>query len=633
MGNTFSNGNLFSPTVIQRALEGSGAVIDANLQNYSGSNITGSNSYLFDDPGGPLKSTQQIPLDWSRFENHTFFNSAESKVNVAFDSIVNFYPFDGTNDEVQIFLDGLSGYEKYIFDRFPKQIGYFLFSGSKIGEDPENGFGAEAGQWIGVNDVAGSLYPALSKNTTGDNVLNPGTKSLSFQFFINFPPEANDVQTIYQKVYQPSNQGISLYVTESNSTTANIRFVASSGSSVMSASCSLPKNEFIHLTTLFDRESSGLSSLKIYKSGSLIASSSNTVSFGNLDFSSSKLYIGTGSAQSLGSLEDIDFKPVVTLSASIDDFRCYHGAREPRNIRSDYLTNAYPTEALKLYFRFNEASGSYVNNAVVLDSSGNSLHAEIKNFHSSSRDYRSGPPPLKLERKVVNPVLFPGNSYVVSLNQELLASASQYDNNNPNLITRLIPEHYLLESNLVEGFSDQFADTGADYSYSVDFPGGGTIGQPQLIASLLFTWAKFFDEIKLFIDQFGNLLRIDYDENGTISDWLIPFLAEYYGFVLPNNFSNATYGQYLLGENLDADPGISAQSLLQVQTEIWRRIMVNLNQVIRSKGTIGAIKSRYASCRVLIQILCLGLESSADLALSQLQTLEEIVPKQLLYYS
>jgi len=595
MANTFSNGNLFSPVIIQRALEGSGAVIGADLQNYSGSNISGSNSFVFDNPGGPLKSTQQIPLDWSKFENHTFFNSAESKVNVAFDSIINFYPFDGTYDEVSVFMDELSGYEKYIFERFPKQLGYFLFSGSKKGEDPSSGFPPGRGQWIGVKDIAGSLYPSISKDTTGVNVLNPGTKSISFQFFINLPPESNDVQTIYQKLDTSSNQGISLYISESNSTTANLRFVASSGSNVMSASCNLPKNEFIHVTTLFDRQSSGLSSLKIFKSGSLIATSSNTATFGNLDFSSSQLYIGSGSTHNLGSLEEgqsvVDVVPMVTLSASIDDFRCYHGSRSPRDIRSDYLKNAYPSDSLKLYFRFNEASGSYVNNQVILDSSGHSLHSEISNFHSSSRDYRMGIPPLPLERLAVNPVLFPGNSYVVSLNTELLASASQFDNNNPNLITRLIPQHYLLESNLVQGFDTDFANTGAPYSYSVDFPGGGKIGQPQIIASLLFTWAKFFDEIKLFTDQFGNLLNIDYKDSGTISDWLIPFLGEYYGFSLPNNFSNATYGQYLLGENLDADPAISSKSLFQVQTEIWRRIMVNLNHIVRSKGTIGAIKS------------------------------------------
>ena len=589
MGNTFSNGNLFTPVVIERAIEGTGAVLGATLEDYSGSNITGSNSYVFDDPGGPFKSTQQIPLDWSKFENHTFFNSAESKVNVGFDSIINYYPFDGSNEDIQTFLDGLSGYEKYLYDQFPKQLGYLLFSGTQPNEDPAGGWDAELGTWIGINDVAGSLYPSLSRNTSGLNVLDPGTKSISFQFFINVPPESSDNQIILQKL--SGSAGLSVALSGSSSTKGNIVFIASSGSNVMSASYEFPKDEFLHLTTYFDREPSGLSTLAIFKSGSLVSSSSNSVTFNQMSFASSRLYIGSGSSHPLGSLDSGEFVPQVTLSASIDDLRCYHGSRNNRDIRSDYLKDAFPSSNLKLYYKFNEASGSYVNDSVVLDSSGNSLHASINNFNSSSRDQRMGTPPLLLERPDLNPVLFPGQADVIALNQLLLASASQYDNNNPNLITRLIPEHYLLESDLEQGFADSFADTGADYAYNIDFPGGGVIGQPQIIASLLFTWAKFFDEIKLFIDQFGNLLHLDYDETGTISDYMLPFFANYYGFVLPNNFSNATYGQYLLGENLDVDPALSSKALFNVQTEIWRRILINLNSIIKSKGTISAIKA------------------------------------------
>ena len=45
---------------------------------------SGTTSFKNDPPGSPLRSTQQIPLDWSKFENHTFFSSAEVNVNVAF---------------------------------------------------------------------------------------------------------------------------------------------------------------------------------------------------------------------------------------------------------------------------------------------------------------------------------------------------------------------------------------------------------------------------------------------------------------------------------------------------------------------------------------------------------------------
>ena len=49
---------------------------------------------------GPARTSQDLDLDWSRFENHTFFDSAASKVNAAFVHIVNEFPFDGTKKEL-----------------------------------------------------------------------------------------------------------------------------------------------------------------------------------------------------------------------------------------------------------------------------------------------------------------------------------------------------------------------------------------------------------------------------------------------------------------------------------------------------------------------------------------------------
>ena len=72
---------------------------------------------------------------------------------------------------------------------------------------------------------------------------------------------------------------------------------------------------------------------------------------------------------------------------------------------------------------------------------------------------------------------------------------------------------------------------------------------------------------------------------------MLNFLSNYYGFNLPNIFSNSSFEQYILGENVDIDPSISSKSLFTVQTEIWRRILVNLNYIIESKGTVAGIKS------------------------------------------
>ena len=70
-------------------------------------------------------------------------------------------------------------------------------------------------------------------------------------------------------------------------------------------------------------------------------------------------------------------------------------------------------------------------------------------------------------------MLFPSYADVITLNSALLVSASDYDYSNSNLITRLIPPHYLLEAATAEGFETEKADIGDAIVSSTDQPGGG----------------------------------------------------------------------------------------------------------------------------------------------------------------
>ena len=181
---------------------------------------------------------------------------------------------------------------------------------------------------------------------------------------------------------------------------------------------------------------------------------------------------------------------------------------------------------------------------------------------------------------------------VINLNKDTLATALNYDANNPNLITRLVPDHYFLQGQYFEGLPDEIGFVGQAFATgSTDFPGGGSPGQPQILSILLFMWAKYFDELKIFSDQFSKLLTVDYEENDTVADQFLPFLANYYGFELPNFYSNASPSAYSLGENLLSDPSFSKFSLRYVQNKLWRRVLTNLNDIVRSKGTVHAAKS------------------------------------------
>ena len=805
-----SKARIFTPAVVRRIIGGAGRIENQTLAHMSGT-VIDDRSFKFDNPGTGLKSTQQLNVDWSRFENHTFFNSAEAKVNVAFDSIINTYPFDGTKEELERFFDRLTGFERYIFDLFPKNVGSLNF------------FGAVAeGTYIAINDRAGAMFPSLTQKR-GNVVLDPEDESISFetQIFIpigtardvfgdgtlDAPDTYNENQVVCQKLDVFGGTGftlglldsrlknreiqstdtsgnllwsIPLYhdgVTESEpgvllvqSPTAwgfgseddiiadggytldsydqtsaaesgytgfyddstgtcsdgvsmdeatcfavpgatwtdprpdcaandpnaaqwgeqrwgewrdypavleedprglevcDMVFIASSGSNYLSASIEVPKGRWAHICATYDR-TYGQNNLKMYLDGKLSSTSERSYNMATFataideadvnpalephSFHVSPLVIGSGTTHFQGEWGMIDdtvwlpgsdyadapdrydvgtgepgstpaiaednraipqmrqcFIPTQTFSGSLDEFRIWHSIKTesilkdltPKNVFSDTTGN------LRLCFRFNEPWGDFDSNDLVLDASGSGLHARITNFQLECKDVNinknpadgsAGDPddtvanPMALEKVELNPVLFPSQEDVKTLNCSLLDDANWYDVNNPNMITKLIPQHYLMEAQAHEGLENIDGYLHDEYGYTEGraLPGMGQLGSPQIIASMLYTWARYFDEIKMFLDHFSNLMHVDYDSEDTIADAFLPFLANQYGFDLPRCFSDASLEQYKDGENLTPDQGLSDMGLQFVQNQIWRRVLVNVNEILHSKGTRHGIRA------------------------------------------
>ena len=156
-----------------------------------------------------------------------------------------------------------------------------------------------------------------------------------------------------------------------------------------------------------------------------------------------------------------------------------------------------------------------------------------------------------------------------------------------------MPDHYLREAHFSEGFGDQkeIGDSEDLYGTNTDFPGGGKMGSPQIIAALLFVWAKQFDEMKLYLDQFGQLLTADYKDEDTVADTFLPFMAQYFGFELPDMFPNVSMNQFAGKEGQGTDAVLAKHSLQKIQNTLWRRVLADVREIIRSKGTIHGIKT------------------------------------------
>lgn len=581
----------FIPSFLRSALSGS-RPIQMTFADVVDSNIKSTSSFIYDPAGSPLKNSQQLNVDWSDFKNHTFFMSAEAKTNLAFEQIINGYPFDGSRMEIETFFDKLTGFDNWVFEQFPKFRGQLHFSGTQVGEDLDGTLGT----WIKTKDSVGALFPELAKSATGGSVLNPkGGTSMTVEMHLFLPEVTTDgTQVIFQKL-SGSTQGFSLYLEPTGSTSVvTATFALVSGGFNMTTSAELEKGVFNHFAVTLNREL-GTHFLQFAKDGEIVSTSRSKYVINNMNIDNIDLIIGSGSTIDIGATS---VTPTQTLSGTLDEFRLFHSARTTKQQQLFAQKSIFASDDLKLYYRFNEPlppltiNESDSINSIVIDSSGNALHALVSNFTGSLREDATNDPLSKMiyEKLLTAPVLFPAYPDVISLNNELLTSGALYDAANPNLITRLIPRHYLEEGAVFEGFEEP-EGLGNDPYGGDGLPGQGKAGGVQLLLSLLYVYARFFDEMKIFIDAFSNLRYVDYDTNETVPANFILELVNQYGFHLPPLFNDSTLEQYVHAENIDLEISNSELSLRSVQNELMRRVLINLPHILRSKGTQFAIKA------------------------------------------
>lgn len=587
----FNRPPLFQPNFVRNLVESAAGansytkVIGADMED---SVVGEQDTFKYDSDGTGVKNTQQLNIDWSKFENHTFFNSAAVKTNVAFETIINSFPFDGSQKEYETFFEKLTGFEKWVFDNYPKYKGYAFFSGSSVGE-------INAGTWITVKDMEGAAYPSVSKDQTAVSKMNPGLDSMTIETWIFLPTGSNSSQTILSNMLSSSYglDGFSLFATSSsNANYANLSFCVASRSLGGAVDFSIRKGMWQNIAITWDR-TPGVNKMFAFVEQNLTGSS-NSFELGPTFWSGQDLIIGSGSSFSFSAKT---FVPQTTLSGALDDLRLWHTVRSKEE-RNEWQRKAvYASNDLKLYFKFNEPGES--NTLITLDSSGNSLHGklniagnflDVRNFATGSALNVFGTSPLLYEKLDLTPILFPEHPAVQDYRDSVIKNANWYDDNNPNLITKLIPPHYLTEGQEFEGLETEMGSIGTSFNTSSD-PRSARLGGTQMLLSLMYVWAKYFDELKLFTETFSTLNWVDYDFSDTIPDQFLQMLAQQQGFTLPPMFTGTSIEQYINKENIQDSISTNNLSLQNIQNQIWRRILINLQDIVRSKGTLHSVKS------------------------------------------
>ena len=579
--------NIFSPTVVRNIREG--VALTELTQNSDGSAFTETaigeaNSFRYDPYGTGLKSTQQLQVDWSEFENHTFYSSAQVKTNVAFEKILNKFPIGGTKKQYELYFDELSGFEKYVYDNYPKYKGYFYLSRSA---DPQDGTFAI------VKDSVGAVYPASTKKATGKSFINPGLSSATMETWLFLPEETNENAVVFQKLNgsNANSHGFTMFVSKSGTTTeANVGWTINSGSYVIDVSGSVQKKMWNHIYFVWDRNPTEIRT-KMYLNHEFVAQSSQ-IDIGTMNFDGAEFKIGSGSTIPREMNGSNLFTPVETLSGALKETRFWHSIRTEAQRKEYSVKSVFSSDDLVLYFKYNEPADSSI--PIIIDSSGKELHGTITGIDLGIRSIPTGsifgPSPVTYEKLDLCPALLPDYPPIETFRNTLLLSASLYDETNPNLIVKLVPSHYFQEGKFQDSLETQEGTITTDLDNTNEY-GSTKLGSTQVLLMLLYTWSSFFDDIKLYITSLQSTIHVDYDSTDTVPDQFLQFLAKKHGIELPPMFSGASIDQFINAENLDTGFGTGDYSLQYIQNQIWRRILINLKDVVTSKGTIHSVKS------------------------------------------
>ena len=511
-------------------------------------------------------NTQEISLDWSKFENHTFFNSAKVKVDTAFNKIINEYPFDANEEKIIDFIKNLTGFEKWVFDSFPRSTGSLHFKNDGVN-----------GVYLRIQEPAGSIFSDLSNRDDVKKIIN-FYNSFSIQFNVFLPEISNTKQIIFQKqnISGSNSIGVVSYLSSSVDTTkTNIIFSINSGSLQSSVECEIEKGKFNNISFICDFSKN---KLFLYQNGELINQSYQLNKFNSI-YSTSSFLIGSGT-QWKTDTDNINFD---LFSGSLDEFKIWNKVIESDKI-INYNKPIFSQEDLLVYYKFNEpaiqiASPTSPKNAIVLDYSGNSLHTYVENlsyFYSnltSIRSFQHESNTIDEKYYYYTPVLFIKHPNILNFKTELEEVADEYDVANPNLITKLVPKHFLIED-----IFTILKDDGTEE----------TVTNNSVLLTFLYSYAKLFDEMKIFLDSFSRVRKIGYDENENLPDKFISNLFNFFGFEQPSVFENYSISDHY--ENNILLKFLEVQDFNKIKNLILKRVLTSLPELIKVKGTINSIE-------------------------------------------
>jgi hypothetical protein len=516
---------------------GSAAAVEAQTAD-SFSDVSSENDLITRLASGSDMSA--LVVDYSDFANFVTFNSAESYVNVTADQVLNDYPFGGTVDDYQQFLDSLDGYQRYFLGLWPSRIGYLRLN-------PE-----VSSSYVRIDDFG--VQDGVAKTS----FISPGTGSMSIQGWIDVPEMtgSNDIIVVFQKTRGSAAgadlEGLFVYVTGSTLT-----FSTMSGTFATPVSVSATLGEMPMFFSAVVNRGSSTSSLELYTATTgtfpVLAQSTSTVYGARFDLASGSFYFCHAPSTAV-----ISGKTIRPFTGSIDDISIWSSVRGLTALTSSFNRKVYAQSGLIGAWRFNEATPETPATfaSIVRDCSGHRLDGRIQSYFSGSRASGS------FAYDLPDPILSLDDPNVIDYVVNAQTSGSNYDRQNGSLIFNLFPDAFSKDSETFQNFT--------------------------------LIMARFFDRVKLYIKQLPNLRIVDHSYYDHAPDDLLEDVGAMFGWQFGANFATTDALKYFVGRDVATGPSANNTidtRMSDIKSRFWRRLLQNIMYIYKTKGTRESVEA------------------------------------------
>ena len=560
-------------------------------------------------------------IDYAKPAEFAKYGSAYYYYKGALDRITDYYPYDGSDAEINEFLNGCNNVEDYILDNlYPRTNGYINLSvggwGTLNGSVTSDGYGLPSTleyilfkggphalsnsdslvtqtptsynnkyQYANIYDTSIYTSAGLPSNygsgSRESNLQSDFSQGVTVEFWLKKPAFTNassskevvlDVWTSGSLSSSADYGRITIELTgaasgspfriTAQSGTSGV-FVQSIGQNLTTASLS----SWGHYALVLQNTGSDLKS-QLYVNGALNHSQVHSSAALN-ELKQKQLIASLGAlvASPSGSSADVG---AGKLSASVDEFRFWKVARNGQQIGRHWFTQVrggsntdISNTTLGIYYKFNEGITDTASvDSVVLDYSGRISNGAWTGYGSNSRN--TGSAIVSASAAAVeyrDPIIRSTHSELSTLRTGLLGSGSYHDSTNNSMFLYYLPTWIIEEHEKDENVN------------------------LSLLSHIL---GSYFDQLYLLTQQVPKLKHVSYTSSSYDP---IPFarhMPQSLGLVTPDIFVDASVMEKFLNRD---DTTLFQNDLNDTKNLIYLNLYNNLSNIFKAKGTEKAIRN------------------------------------------